>query len=76
MDLELFYLINGIRNVLLDWLMLLVSYLGEFGVLFIIIGLLSLFLDKKNGKKLVVLFVLGVFFKVFFDRFYYERCVF
>jgi len=76
MDVELFYLINGFRNVVLDWIMLLVSYLGEFGVVFIIIGLLSLFLDKKNGKKLVIMFVVAIGLKFVICDLFFKSLIF
>ncbi len=59
-DVELFYLVNGIRNVYLDWFMLIISWLGEFGAIFIVIGLLSWVLDKKNGKKLFFMFLIAL----------------
>ncbi len=74
-DLKVFEWIQGIQNEFLNYFMLVVTTLGDAGIIFIIIGL-ALFLTKKNRKAgftmlialLVMLICNDLFLKEFFAR--------
>ena len=74
-DIKVFEWIQGIQNVFLNYFMLVVTSLGDAGIIFIIIGLIF-FLTKKNRKAgftmlialLVMLICNDLFLKEFFAR--------
>ncbi len=74
-DLKVFEWIQSIQNEVLNYIMLVITTLGDAGIIFIIIGL-GLFLTKKNRKAgftmlialLVMLICNDLFLKEFFAR--------
>ncbi len=60
LDTNLFLLINSISNPFLDYFMFFISLLGEYAAIWLFFCLLSLIYDKKNGKKVVILYTVGI----------------
>lgn len=62
LDEQLFKLINSHSNIYFDYLFSTISYLGEYGIIWIIISIICLLYDDKNGKTVFMLLMLAILF--------------
>lgn len=66
LDTQIFQLINlSYHNIILNNLAVIVSYFGTLGVIALIL-LLFLFFDKRKGKKIAILLLIGAVLSVIF----------
>lgn len=59
MDISLFFLINHISNPVLNYIMLVISWLGERAAVYFLFCILAVILDKKQGKKVALFFIIA-----------------
>lgn len=72
LDYQLFWLINNLHSRALDYLMLAVSWLGEYAILWWLLALIILFLNKKEGRKIALLLALAILLTVFIDDVFFK----
>jgi undecaprenyl-diphosphatase len=64
LDQNIVAAINGQHFFLLDYLFLAISYLGEYGIIWIILAAIVFYFDKKNGRRNALLILLAVIIEV------------
>lgn len=67
LDRSAFFTINHFRNGFFDVFFYVCSLVGEYGIIWIALGILVIILDKKNGKGYFVLSMIALLLTVFID---------
>jgi len=68
LDRDLFLQINHFRNDFFDYFFVGISLLGEYGIIWIILGLIAFIFDKKNGKYFLLAIILGLLLSLFINN--------
>lgn len=68
-DHNIFLAINHFRNGFFDLFFYTISLLGEYGIIWILIAILALIIDKKNGKKFFYLSLIALALTLLIDDF-------
>ncbi len=61
-DIRLFREINSISNPVLDWVMYLVSLVGEMAIIIWIICIIAAIVDRKKGFHALIACIIGIIF--------------
>jgi len=62
LDVRLFRAINSISNPVTDWVMYLVSLVGEMAIIIWIICLIAAIIDRNKGLHALIACIVGIFF--------------
>jgi len=78
-DFQILEIINNFHRPFLDTILVFISNIGEYAIIWLIIGLFLLFFDKKNGKIIFVTLAIALIIEVIINDgilktiFYRER---
>jgi len=67
-DTKIFRIINDHHQKVLDYFMLLVSLVGELAIIWFAAGLIILYKNKKDGKKILILMTIAILFTLLINH--------
>lgn len=60
LDKSIVFFLNGTKFKLLDYLMWFISFLGNYAAIWLFLGLIALFYDKKKGRKIFSILIFAL----------------
>jgi undecaprenyl-diphosphatase len=75
-DERLLIIINNLHSPILDKIMVFIATISEYAGIWILFGLLCFFIDRKNGKKVIVTLFIALAIEVIINNIILRQFVF